>query len=83
MFNPWVRKIPWRRERQPTPVFLPRESHGERSLVGYSLWGHKSWTRLKGPSTQGGKEAAKRTRSPGLSLSCREVDVHEEDLGAP
>ena len=30
-----VRKIPWRRERQPTPVFLPRESHGQRSLAGY------------------------------------------------
>ena len=35
-FNPWVGKIPWRRARQPTPVFLPGESHGQRSLVGYS-----------------------------------------------
>ena len=32
----WVGKIPWRREWQPTPVFLPGESHGWRSLVGYS-----------------------------------------------
>ena len=32
----WVRKIPWRREWQPTPVFLPEEFHGQRSLVGYS-----------------------------------------------
>ena len=40
-FNPWVRKIPWRRKWQPTPVFLPGESHGRRSLVGYSPWGHK------------------------------------------
>ena len=40
-FNPWVGKIPWRRKWQPTPVFLPRESHGQRSLTGYSLWGHK------------------------------------------
>ena len=39
--NPWVRKIPWIREWQPTPVFLPGEFHGQRSLVGYSLWGHK------------------------------------------
>jgi len=31
-----VRKIPWRRAWQPTPVFLPGESHGQRSLVGYS-----------------------------------------------
>ena len=31
----------WRRKCQPTPVFLPGESHGQRSLEGYSLWGHK------------------------------------------
>ena len=41
MRKTWVRKIPWRRERLPTPVFLLGESHGQRSLVGYSLWGHK------------------------------------------
>ena len=35
-FNPWVRKIPWRREWQPPPIFLPGESQGQRSLVGYS-----------------------------------------------
>ena len=40
-FNPWVRKIPWNREWQPTPVFLPGKFHGQRSLAGYSLWGHK------------------------------------------
>ena len=40
-FNPWVGKIPWRREWQPTPVFLPGKSHGQRSLAGYSPWGHK------------------------------------------
>ena len=40
-FNPWVRKIPWRRERLPTSVFLPGESHGQRSFVGYSPWGLK------------------------------------------
>ena len=40
-FNPWVREIPWRRKWQPTPVFLPGKSHGQRSLVGYSPWGHK------------------------------------------
>ena len=37
----WVGKIPWRRERQPTPVFLPREFHGQRSPVGYHPWGRK------------------------------------------
>ena len=40
-FDPWVRKTPWRREWQPTPIFLPGESHGQRSLVGYSPWGCK------------------------------------------
>ena len=34
-------KISWRREWLPTPVFLPEESHGQRSLEGYSPWGHK------------------------------------------
>ena len=38
---PWVRKIPWRREWQPTLVLLPGEFHGQRILVVYSLWGHK------------------------------------------
>ena len=34
--NPWVGKIPWRRAQQPTPLFLPGESHGQRSLAGHS-----------------------------------------------
>ena len=41
MFEPWLGKIPWRREWQPTPVFLPGESHGQRRLAGYGQWGHK------------------------------------------
>ena len=40
-FNPRVGKIPWTRAQQPTPIFLPGESHGQRSLAGYSPWGHK------------------------------------------
>ena len=40
-FSPWVGKIPWRRKWQPTPVFLPEESHGQRSLVGSSPRGRK------------------------------------------
>ena len=40
-FDPWVRKISWRREWQPTPVFLPGEFHGQRSLASDSPWGHK------------------------------------------
>ena len=34
--DPWVWNIPWKRARQPTPIFLTRESHGQRSLAGYS-----------------------------------------------
>ena len=41
-FNSWVGKILWRRKWQPTPVLLPGESHGQRSLP----WGRKRWTRL-------------------------------------
>jgi len=40
-FDPWVGKIPWRRAWQPTPMFLPGESQGQRSLSGYGPWGHK------------------------------------------
>ena len=40
-FNPWVGRIPWRRAWQPTPVFLPWESHGQRSPVGYHPCGHR------------------------------------------
>ena len=40
-FDPWVGKIPWRREWQLTPVLLPGEFHGQRNLAGYSPWCHK------------------------------------------
>ena len=40
-FDPWVGKIPWRRAWQPTPVFLPGESHGQRGLAGYGPLGRK------------------------------------------
>ena len=40
-FDLWVRKIPWRRKWQPTPVFLSGKSHGQRRLVGYNPRGHK------------------------------------------
>ena len=43
-FDPWVRKIPWRRECLPTPVFFPGEFHGQRSLMGYNPWGCKEST---------------------------------------
>ena len=40
-FDPWFRKIPWRREWPPTPVLLPGEFHGQRSLKGCSPRGHR------------------------------------------
>ena len=40
-FDPWDGKIPWRGAWQPTPVFLPGESHGQRGLEGYNPWGPK------------------------------------------
>ena len=43
-FNPWVGKIPWRKEWQTSPVFLPGQFHGQRSLVGYNPWAHKDTT---------------------------------------
>ena len=51
-FNPWVRKISWKRKWQPTSVSLPGKSHGQRSLVGYSSWdgervGHDLATKLQ------------------------------------
>ena len=50
-FDLGVGKIPWKRKWQSTPVFLPGESHGQRSLAGYSPRGHKSWTRLSDQTT--------------------------------
>ena len=40
-FDPWVWKIPWNKKRQNISVFLPEKLHGQRSLMGYSLWGCK------------------------------------------
>ena len=60
-FNPWVRKILWRRKWQPVPVFLPGKSHGQRSLAGYNPWGCKrvgyNWAHTKAykPNLLGGK----------------------------
>ena len=46
-FEPQVGKIPWRKTWQLTPVFLPGKSHGQRSQVGYSPWGHKELDMMK------------------------------------
>ena len=52
-FSPWVGKIPWRRARQPTRVFFPGESQGQRSLEGYSPWGRKESDRTEQLSVLG------------------------------
>ena len=60
-FDPWVGKIPWRRKWLPTPLFLPGEFHGQRSLAGYSPWDHKELdtteqlTHTRHPSTDDSK----------------------------
>ena len=45
-FNHWVGKIPYRQKWQPTPVFLPGKSHGQRNPVGCSPWDRREWTWL-------------------------------------
>ena len=70
-FDPWVRKIPWSRKWQRTPVFLLGKFHGQRSLVGYSPRGHKEldtteWAHTKFSCTVSG------------SLNCH--DILEEQL---
>ena len=46
-FDPWFKKIPWSRKWQPSPVFLPGKSHGQRSLMAYSSWGCKESDRTE------------------------------------
>ena len=63
-FKPWVGKMSWRRKWQPTPVFLPGKSHGWRSLVAYSPWGHKE------------SDTTKRLHSHGPSLEVSNTSAH-------
>ena len=69
--------MPWRRKWQPTPVFSPGESHGQRSLVGYSPWGHKELDRTEQLNTHMPHMVLEKTlASP---LDCKEVQpVHSE-----
>ena len=67
-FDPWVGKIPWRRAWQPTAVFLPGESHGQRSLAGCGQWGHEGLdTTKRQPRTQ-------HTREPRLKAAAGQGD---------
>ena len=75
-FNPWVGKIPWRRAQQPIPVFLPGESHGQRSLAGYSPCGLKKLdsylapmgSRVPGLSSGGSRALEHRLNSCGAQV---------------
>ena len=70
-FDPYIGKIPWRREWLSTPIFLPGEFHEESSLVGYSPWGHKESDMTERP-------ALSLSGSPSWTLT--EVTVSFEDL---
>ena len=76
-FDSWVRKIPWRRKWQPTPVFLPTESHGQRSLVGYNPRGHKESDMTEQLPHTHTKQAA------GLLILCSQSLILEESLIRP
>ena len=58
--NPWVRKSPWRRKWQPTPVFLPGKFQGQRSLGGYSPWSHRELAATEHSSNVGHHRALSR-----------------------
>ena len=61
----------WRRKWQPTPVFLPGESHGQRSLADCSLWGHKGQTQLSNRTTTTQIRTGEGNGNP-LQCSCLE-----------
>ena len=70
-FDPWVGKIPWRRERQPTLVLLPGAFYGQRSLAGYSPWGRQEWDTTEGLTLVGGSPAGPPGADRRPSLQCR------------
>ena len=70
-FDPWVGTIPRRRKWQPTPVFLPGESHGQKSLAGYTLWGRDTTEQVSTTTTMVDKD--RDVRAQYLLLSCSVV----------
>ena len=75
-FDPWVGKVPCRREWQPTPVFLPGESHGQRNLAGYSPWGCKILDTTKNTHMGGGVV----TTSVFNMRSCKNISFYMSSL---
>ena len=73
-FDPWVRKIPWRKKWHPTPVFLPGKSHWQRSLAGWSPWGCRGSDTTEQPGTQ--KTSPLPDQPPGCSVA-----VHPSPYG--
>ena len=63
---PWIVNTPWRREWQPTPVFLPGESLGQRSLAGYSPRGHKESDMTEQPSMRVSMRSRTHTHTHGI-----------------
>ena len=88
-FDPRVRKIPWRRIWQPTPVFLPGEFHGQRSLAGYSPWGCNESDTTEQLSTHTGMPCIsleKMTESPGLFIQVPHawwINNHQNAVAGP
>ena len=81
MFDSWVKKIPCRRKWQPTPVPLPGESHGQRSLVGYSPWGRKESDMIEATEQQFQKYFALPFPHNEASSGGEECHSHEEVWG--
>ena len=90
-FDPWARKIPWKRAWQTTPVFLPEESPGQRSLAGYSPWGHTesdttevTWQQQQAPYPGCGQQTEAKKLSEGHrsfrldSLRCCKNEIKEK-----
>ena len=75
-FNPWIGKIPWRRKWLSTPVFLPGKSHGQRSLVDYSSWGHRGvicehgWAHLNNITLQSLESPSEGNSAVQFQISC-------------
>ena len=80
-FHPWMGRIPWRRRQQPAPVFLPGKCHGQRSLAGYSPWGHKDSDTSEGLSTQ--QMSQKRAFPSGSVVENPPANITKEETEAP
>ena len=79
-FDLWVGTIPWRRKWQPTPVFLPGESHGQRSLAGYSAGGHRrarhNWaTKQQQQQNRGPRSCKRLTPKPVLNQNFKKCQL--------